>query len=194
MKTSHSNVSVRSNVFIRVSLDPAEDEKFLSQVRGRGAILKLLHRIAPDQDNRRAALKYLSKNQLAEVAWQAPCAICGALPEGPVTGTNALEIQFRCPRGTCPAGNVIPRAVLLDIHLIRGITEKFGKTLPEILPSALQMHDQMTQRSLTPGPTQAHANRRRVVVLLSRSQYHFLSDADIESALNELFESNNVIG
>jgi hypothetical protein len=194
MKTARSNVSVRSNVFVRVNLDPANDKEFLSQVRGREAILKLLHRIAPDQDIRQVALKYLSKNQLAEVAWQAPCATCGALPEGPVQGTKGLEIQFRCPRGTCPTGSVIPRTVLLDIHLIRGITTKFGKTIPEILPSALQTHEQISDRSLTPGSAHAHSNRRRIVVLLTRTQYHFLTDTDIESVLDEFLESGDVIG
>jgi hypothetical protein len=194
MRLLPSNVSIRSNVFVRVESDPANDKEFLSQVRGRESILKLLHRIAPDQDSRQAACKYLSKNQLAEVAWQAPCAICGAFPEGPVQGTNGLEIQFRCPRGTCSAGNLIPRTVLVDILLIRAITNKFGKTIPEILPSALQSASQVARSSFTPGPAHKNSNRRRVVVPLTRSQYHFLTDSDIESALDEFLETRDVIG
>jgi hypothetical protein len=193
MKLLRSNISIRSNVFVRVSSDPVQDKEFLSQIRGREAILKLLHRIAPDQDSRQVARKYLSKNQLAEVAWQAPCAICGALPEGPVQRTTGLEIQFRCPRGTCPTGSLIPRTVLLDVHLIRRITDKFGMPIPKILPSALQEYDQTIPRISAPGAARADSNRRRVVVLLTRSEYHFLIDTDIESALEEFLERGNVI-
>jgi hypothetical protein len=194
MKHLHSNVSIRSNIFVRVSSDLANDKEFLWQVRGREAILKLLHRIASSQDTRQVARKYLSKNQLAQVAWQAPCALCGALPEGPVMGKSGLEIQFRCPRGTCPVGNLMRRTILLEIDLIRRLTNRFGKTVPEILPTALQQIDPLIDTMRSPEPARVNFTRRRVVVFLTRSQYYLLTDTDIESALNDFLETRDVVG
>jgi hypothetical protein len=194
MRTWPSNVSVRSNVFIRANCDPLKDKEFLSQIRGREAIQKLLRRIVADQDTGRVARTYLSKTQLAEVAWQSPCAICGALPEGSVQGPNGLEVQFRCPRGSCRGGQLVPRAILLDIHLIRELTIKFGKTIPEILTLALQSFDQSAPDMSASERKNPSVNHRRVTVLLTRSHYHFLTDADIELALGIFLGSDHVIG
>jgi hypothetical protein len=193
MKPRSSNVTVRSNIFVRANSDPKNDKKFLSQIRGRVAILKVLRRIAPDEDIRRAATKYLSKVQLAEVAWQSPCAICGAFPEGPVQSSTRVEVQFRCPRGTCREGRFIPRPILLEIDLIRNLTDAFGKTIPEILTLALQSVEHTGSDNPSVEQTKPRVNCRRVVVLLTRSQYYFLTDGDVESTLRAFLESRNVI-
>jgi hypothetical protein len=193
MKHRCSNVSVRSNVFVRTNPDLKNDKKFLSQIRGWEAIIKVLGRIAPNQDIRRAATKYLSKAQLAEVAWQSPCAICGAFPEGPVQSSSGVEVQFRCPRGTCRERGFTPRPILLEIDLIRNLTNAFGKTIPDILALALQSFEQTGSDNPSEEPLQPRVNCRRVVVLLTHSQYYFLTDADITSALRSFLERRNVI-
>ncbi len=101
MKLKTPNVSIRSNVFVRVSADLCKDKEFCFQVRGREAILRLLRWIAPDQEVHNLVRKSLSKTQLAELAWQTPCAICGARPEGVVKLT-----PLRCvgQRGAVVAG------------------------------------------------------------------------------------------
>jgi hypothetical protein len=180
---SHPNISVRSNVFVRRHQNIADDVEFLSQVRGRTALLLLLRRLAPTQQPKDAARTFLNRRQLGEVAWQARCALCGAFPEGSVTCRGSTEVQFRCPAATCTPLNRVARIVLINVGLLMQCAEKFRRPLPAIVQEALQHQNAPSARA-----EPSEGNRRPVTVLLTLSQYHFLSDADIEAALKAYVE------
>src|SRR5579862_3705758 len=136
-----SNVTIRSNVFVRREKAIAKDTAFISQVRGHSALLRLLHRLAPNENPAQSARRYLTKHQLAQVAWQARCSLCDGLPEGPVSCNGAVEIQFRCPRSTCTPNSFLPRTVLIDVELVKRCSEVLGKPFAEIVQDALSRHN-----------------------------------------------------
>jgi hypothetical protein len=177
------NITIRSNVFIRNGAGLRSDRAFIAQVRGRSALLHLFRRIEPNGDLATIARKYLTRTQLAEVAWQSPCSICGAFPEGPVTRNGTLEVQFRCPRNTCGASEFLARTVVLSVDLVRRCSDVFKKPISEIVQDALKVHE---------APAEEPPNgvkRVSVVVRLTLSQRYFLIDRDIESALWRLLRS-----
>lgn len=176
--TAKPNITIRSNVFVRDSAELRSDRIFIAQVRGRSALLHLLKRIEPNSDLAVTAQKYLTRTQLAEVAWQAPCSICGAFPEGPVTHHGTLEVQFRCPRSTCSASELLPRTVVLSLDLVRRCSDVFKKPIGEIVQDALKV------RQAAPAEEPRNSVMRvPVVVRLTLGQRYFLTDRDIESAL-----------
>lgn len=180
-----SNVSIRPNVFRRSVVFVSQDREFIAQVRGRPALLTLLKHVAPHQDPKTAARHILTQKQLSEVAWQARCAVCSSLPEGSVTVNGLMQIQFRCPRGTCEVGNLVPRTILVDRELLFSCTKKYGKAPEELVAIALSANGSYA------GPTDntRSTNRVRVPVRLTRTQYYFLADEDIEHALRRLLGS-----
>lgn len=172
------NITIRSNVFVRNGAELRSDRAFIAQVRGRSAVLHLLKRIEPNSDLAITARKYLTRTQLAEVAWQAPCSICGAFPEGPVTRYGTLEVQFRCPRNTCGASEFLPRTVVLSLDLVRRCSDVFEKPIGEIVQDALKV-----QQAVPVEEPRNSVMRVPVVVRLTLAQRYFLTDRDIESAL-----------
>lgn len=180
-----SNVIIRPNVFRRSLVFVSQDKDFIAQVRGRPALLTLLKHVAPHQDPKIAARHILTERQLSEVSWQAPCAVCGSLPEGPVTVNGHMQIQFRCPRGTCEVGNLVPRTILVDRELLVSCTKQFGKAPEELVAIALNANGNY----LGPTDDTRSTNRVRVPVRLTRTQYYFLADEDIEHALRRLLGS-----
>jgi hypothetical protein len=177
------NITIRSNVFVRNGAELQSDRAFIAQVRGRSALLRFLKQIEPNGDLATTAHKYLTRAQLAEVAWQAACSICGAFPEGPVTCDGTLEVQFRCPRGTCRASEFLPRTVLLNLDLVRRCSDVFRNPIGEIVQDALKV-----QRPVAVEESQQSVVRVPVVVRLTLAQRYFLTDRDIEAALWHLLQ------
>ncbi len=178
------NITIRSNIFIRNGAELRRDRAFIAQVRGRHALLHLLKRIEPNGDLATTARKYLTRTQLADVAWQSPCGMCGAFPEGPVTRNGTLEVQFRCPRNTCGASEFLARTVVLSLDLVRRCSDVFKKPIGEIVQDALKVQQAAPAEELRNG-----VMRVPVVVRLTLAQRYFLTDRDIESALWRLLRS-----
>src|ERR1035441_3702651 len=84
MNKETANVDIRSNVHLRSEKPLGADKEFARHVTGRGAIGKLLRRLAPGLDPSEAGRSLLTVRQAAEWAWQRPCELCGCIPEGPV--------------------------------------------------------------------------------------------------------------
>lgn len=177
------NVSIRSNVFVRSGTELRNDNAFIAQVRGRNALLQLLRRLEPNGDLLTTARKYLSRLQLAQVAWQSPCSICGAFPEGPITRDGTLEIQFRCPRKICSVSEFLPQTVVLSLDLVRRCSDLFNKPIGEVIQDALKAQQLVPEEQSSSGP------RVPVVVRLTLAQRYFLTDRDIESALIHIMRS-----
>jgi len=177
------NVTIRSNVIVRNHAELRNDHAFVAQVRGRSALLHLLKRLEPNGDLLTTARKYLTRTQIAQVAWQSPCSICGAFPEGPVSRGGSLEIEFRCPRKTCSVSEFLPRTVVLSLDLVRRCADVFKKPISEIVQDALRV-----QWSVPEGPP-SKARRVPVVVRLTLAQHYFLTGRDVESALWYLLRS-----
>jgi hypothetical protein len=177
---NRSNVTIRSNVYIRASVPLDQDKAFLAQVRGRTALITLLRRIAPDKGLQAAARESLTARQIADVAWQVPC-VCGAYPEGPIVANGNVEIQFRCPNSTCKPTNSRPRITLLDAELVDRCAKTFGMMVPDLVTLALAT----PQTTYAPDPT-----RRRLpyTIRLTLFQDQMLTDQDIECALHSLIE------
>lgn len=175
------NITVRPNVFIRSSSELSKDHKFLLEVRGRNALVKVLRRISPSSDLQSAARAHLSQRQVAEIAWDLPCADCGEFPEGTVTRNGQQEIQFRCPKKRCPSRQWVGRRVLLDPQLVERLLSSFGESLTEVSGVALAGYQKSTRPQL-PAPKV----RRPYTIGLTPSQNYFFSDADIENALMQL--------
>jgi hypothetical protein len=153
------------------------------QVRGRSALLQLLKWLEPNLEPITTARKFLSRTQLAQVAWQSSCSVCGGYPEGPVTRKGVLEVQFRCPRQTCTVSEFTARTVVLSLELVRRCSEVFKKPIDEILQTALKAHlAQPTAPEIPPG----NGLRVPVVVRLTLAQRYFLTDRDIEAAITHL--------
>src|ERR1700681_2213493 len=90
-----ANVDIRSNVHLLSEKPLGADCEFTMCVRGRGAIGKLLRRLAPGLDPSKAGRSVLTVRQAAEWAWQKPCELCGCVPEGPVKKGAMETIEFR---------------------------------------------------------------------------------------------------
>src|SRR3954447_20086042 len=133
-----SNVTVRSNVFVRRAVDVRQDSAFIAQVRGRSALESLLRLLEPDRDRVDAARKYFTREQLSQVAWQTRCAACGAFPEGPVVAKGELEVQFRCPRQICHIAPYSARTLSIDIDLIRRCDEILKQPFEVVVHEALR--------------------------------------------------------
>lgn len=175
------NIIIRSNVFIRSSIDIIKDSNFLLQVRGRKALVSVLRRISPSTDLQSAARAHLSQRQVAQVAWEVPCADCGEFPEGAVKRAGKEEIEFRCPKLRCPSRHMVGRRVLLDPELVEQVISSLGDPLSEIVAVALAGYEKSTT-----GPPALASSRRPYTIRLTASQYYFFSDGDIETALKRL--------
>lgn len=180
---TRSNITIRSNVFVRNDPELRNDPSFTAQVRGRNALSTLLRRLEPNGEAFATARTWLTRSQLAQVAWQSPCSICGAFPEGPVTRDGKLEIQFRCPRKTCTSSEFQPRIVVLSLELVRRCSDVFKKQLSEIIQDALAVE------GVAPEDTPSKGPRVPVVVRLTLAQRYFHSDSEIESALRHMLRS-----
>lgn len=175
-----SNITVRSNVYVRSHLNLKDDTAFIRQVRGRSALLKLLVRISLRNDALLLRDKRLSQRQIAELAWEVPCAECGAIPEGPVTRIGREEIEFRCPKGRCDQLSLRGRTVLLDPNLVQRAVSGSTKRLTEVVQDALKeyQHEDGTLFVETP-------LKRPFTIRVTLSQHYFYSDRDIELALEQ---------
>src|SRR5262249_38547986 len=132
-----SNVTVRSNVFIREDTEVERDRAFVAQVRGRTALERVLARVEPGMTTVDAARRHFSYGQLAQVAWQARCSGCGAFPEGPVRVNGQIEVRFRCPRQVCENPQYSARTILIDVELIRRSVEVLQRPFEVIVQDAL---------------------------------------------------------
>lgn len=173
-------MTIRSNVFIRHPGSVKEDNKFIKQVRGKTALTKLIAQF-PELESSAHGTKLLDQRQVAELVWETPCTKCGAIPEGQIWSKGRLEIAFRCPLAVCAVSSHRARTVSLDPNIVRKVTSAFGLSLSEVVDVAL------TSMGDTVSSTAGIAcSRRPFTVRLSPSQYHFLSDTDIEAALAAL--------
>lgn len=172
------NITVRSNVFVRTQAELRNDSDFIAQVRGRVALLKLLGRISslPDAVSEKTGL---SQRQVAELAWEVPCAECGALPEGPITRIGQEEIEFRCPKGQCEQNKLRGRTVLLDPQLVQEAISRWSKPLNEVIQDALKRYRKESGQSVPSDSTR----KRPFTIRITLSQHYFFSDRDIEAAL-----------
>jgi hypothetical protein len=99
---ARANLARRSNVML------SGDSRFLREVRGRSALLRLLQRMFPatnlgdpldvERAVRRARLTDAQRVQLTD---DIPCALCGCRPVGPVRCGGDTKVEFRCPTGEC---------------------------------------------------------------------------------------------
>jgi len=176
-----SNITVRSNVFVRKHAELKDDIGFIRQVRGRSALLKLLGRIPSQAGTLLFRDKRLSQRQIAELAWEVPCAECGAIPEGPVTRMGHEEIEFRCPRGRCGQANLRGRTVLLDQDLVHRVLSGSTTSLTDVVQLALKEYIPETRTSFV-----QTSLKRRFSIRVTLSQHYFFSDRDIEMALEQL--------
>lgn len=180
MNAVKSNVTIRSNLFIRQPVSLKEDHKFVKQVRGRPALAKLIARM-PESESPGCRNSLLNQRQVAELVWETPCTKCGAIPEGPIWRNGQLEIAFRCPLAVCRAGSYRARTVSLDHNIVRKVTSALGLPLSEVVDIALRNIDGKVFSTIG-----SASLRRPFTVRLTPSQYHFLSDTDIEAALAAL--------
>jgi hypothetical protein len=175
-----SNVTIRSNLFVRQQVPIKEDRLFVRQVRGKTALGKLIAQF-PELESSGYRNSVLNQRQVAELVWEMPCTKCGAIPEGPVLGDGSPEITFRCPLAVCRAASYRARTILLDANIVRGVTSAVGLPLSEVVVIALRNTDGKALSTVG-----IASSRRPFTVRLSPSQYHFLSDTDIEAALAAL--------
>ena len=83
-------------------------------VRGHDALEKLLRKLEPARPSEEAARRHLLPEQVAEVAWDRPCAACGTFAEGPINTPDGIVLAFRCPRQQCQPNASRGRVLLLD--------------------------------------------------------------------------------
>ena len=179
-----SNVTIRSNVFVRREPLVEDDRTFLAQVRGRSALGQLLRRLEPRRELQGpVARRYFTREQLAWAARVGRCGECNAFPEGPVCVDGEIEVQFRCPRGTCAAPRHQPHVLSLRQEVIRRCVDVFQKPLSDIVQDALRLElpDDSQGRGVA-----AATDRVPAVIHLTLTQKHFNSDHDIEMALERL--------
>ena len=173
------NITVRSNVFVRSQSELREDSDFIAQVRGRTALLRLLSRISSLSDALMSARACLSQRQVAEIAWEVPCAQCGALPEGAITRMGHEEVEFRCPKGKCEQSKLRGRTILLDPELVQEVTSRWGKPLNEVTQEVLRQY----RKESSKGVLSESTGKRPFTIRITLSQHYFFSDRDIEAAL-----------
>jgi hypothetical protein len=182
----NANITIRPNVFIRSSTELSKDSNFLQQVRGRNALLTVLRRISPSLDLQSAARTYLSQRQVAELAWDVPCADCGEFPEGAVKRNSKFEIEFRCPKQRCPSRHLIGRTIPLDPELVEQLMKSFGEGITQLAAVALAGYQKSTNAQFAPA-----TSRRPYTIGLTSSQNYFFSDKDIETALRQLVQEKH---
>jgi hypothetical protein len=159
-----ANIGRRSNVVVISEERYWDTPSFRAQVRGRSALLKWLEKKAPGASLTDAVYHYLSPRQRADVAWETPCEICGARPEGPVRRGQTVEVEFRCPRGTCRASHHAARTVLVNIDLVN---EALARAQTD--PSTLVQR--VLSRSFNPSGRRPTGRLVPLPVRLTRSQY-----------------------
>jgi hypothetical protein len=175
-----SNVALKSNVYVRQGVELFRDRPFLKQIRGRGALVKVLSRFSPAVDHLASARRVFTPRQIAEVAWEQRCDICGAIPEGPVTRGGVEQIEFRCPRGQCKTQTYRNKVVLLDLKLVAAATAKMKMTPAELVRRALETFRPCPG---TLGSRIGRSTTRRFPVRLTPYEFYFLTDEEIESSL-----------
>lgn len=156
-----------------------DDADFISQVRGRTALLKFLGRISSSKDVLTGARACLSQRQIAELVWEVPCAECGALPEGAVTRMGHEGVEFRCPKGKCKESKFRGRTILLDPVLVEEVMSLSRKNLSDALQDALTQYRKGPSKAVITEST----GKRPFTVRIPLSQHYFFSDQDIEAAL-----------
>jgi hypothetical protein len=174
------NVSVKSNVYVRQGVELIRDRPFLEQIRGRDALVKILRRFSPAGDPVGSTRGSFTPRQVAELAWEQRCDICGAIPEGPVSRGGVEQIEFRCPRGQCKTQTYRIKTVLLDFKLVDEATAKMKLTPAEVVRKALETFPPK------PGTQASECTRgvtRRFPVKLTPYEFYFLTDEEIESSL-----------
>jgi hypothetical protein len=177
-----SNVAVRSNVHIRQDIELLRDGPFLAEIRGRAALLKVLKRIASPIDPITSARGLFTPRQVAELAWEQRCDVCGAIPEGPVTRNGQVQIEFRCPRGQCQTLMYRRRTALLDLSVVEEATAKTGLTVAEVVRLALDTRDFSTPLGIS---NQKYVPRR-FTLKLTPYEFYFITDQEINSAMLSL--------
>jgi len=180
-----SNLTIRPNVFPRKDTDVSNDKRFIAQVRGRRALLKLLDHIRPGGRIEDAGDMGLSHRQLAELAWDLPCSDCGCNSLGPVLKDGKEVIEFRCPRGSCENEPLVGRMVLLPLRLVEQAIEREGRTLSEIVKDALTVYEQGYKLPLVNFDEQ-----RPFPVRLTLTQSILLSDGEIRDAVRAWVGAN----
>jgi hypothetical protein len=175
-----SNVSVRSNVYVRQGVELIRDQPFLQQIRGRDALVKIVRRFNPAGDPSISTRGLFSPRQAAEFAWEKRCDICRAIPEGLVTRGGVEQIEFRCPRGRCRTQSFRHKVLLLDLELVAEATAKAKTTPAEVVRMALE--------KLRPSPRLKTLRRnrgvtRRFPLKLTPYEFYFFTHEEIELSL-----------
>ena len=170
-----SNLTVRSNVFIRQDAALRSDLRFVHQVRGRPALLKLL-RLLSVESRTHAARFLLTPRQLAELAWEISCSLCKAFPEGAIRNGVEESVVFRCPRGRCDAPALRAKTVQIPLSLVKLLGDKYQQPIWTIAQAALQLGRVATIKC-------SQEPKVPIVLKLSPTQYHFYDDEQIVSAL-----------
>jgi hypothetical protein len=103
-----SNLRLRSNVYLRdASVPLKKDKEFVKQVRGAGALHKLLGMWGLPPGLRRHddpqivnlfRQGWLTRQQVNAIKWEIRCIRCGCIPVG-LTFSGAVE--FRCVEPGC---------------------------------------------------------------------------------------------
>lgn len=120
------NITIRSNIYIRIMDSIKEDRKFISQVRGRAALKRLLRIVGASEDTP----GFLTARQRAEIRWEVPCSLCHSYPEGAVVRDGLEMVVFRCPRGHCTGSTTVARTVLLSRCDLSELMSKTGAQSP----------------------------------------------------------------
>jgi hypothetical protein len=178
----NSNVTNRSNVFVRRAGVPLRDDKaFIEQVCGAAALRTLLQRLNIGR-YLQSAIGVLSQRQLGELAWETACAECGGYPEGPVRIGKDEKLLFRCPRRVCSTRSFRGRVVALPLTLVRVLGARYSQPLADLCGVALQQAIGKTSTTKFSGPKVA------VAVRLTPTQFYLNDDESIERAFSELVE------
>jgi hypothetical protein len=121
-----SNLTLRSNVYLRQpETSLADDMAFVEQVRGIGAVHKLLGMLGVPPDKRRhgdpeimrlARSGKLTRTHLNTLRWSLRCSECNSLPSG-LTFQGA--VAFRCDLPGCDEDRTPVKSVLIPDHVIR---------------------------------------------------------------------------
>jgi hypothetical protein len=181
MRTIKSNVTIRPNVYVRTENDIEKDKRFVSQVRGRTALMRLLKHIAPSGDLNSSAKLRLSQRQVAELAWELPCSDCGSFPEGPVDRHGEESIEFRCPKHICVLQRTVGRIVMLPVGLANRLVMKDRRPISDIISDALLAYAGNSSRLSDLKET----GKLPFAIRLTRTQNYLFSDQEIQTAISE---------
>ena len=190
-----SNIRLRSNVYLAV--DP---DAFRNQIRGRTALRKLLRRSFPGLTEEEASRKFaLKPHQIAQLAWEMPCAECNGIPEGPVRHGSDILLEFRCPRLRCAQTHgsgvkATGRFVNLSLALVDKTIGQYQADISSILQKALSLKGISTKDAISQS-----ADVLQFTVRLSRTQYYMYMheslrefSARASASLMRLLEKDNV--